>query len=179
VAAAGLMLPAAAAQAHDVLESTTPADGATVGTVPRQVELDFSSTPIALGSEVIVKDSTGTNQADGPVSIVDNHVSQALKAGAPTGPYTVQWRIVSSDSHPIEGSFTFTAGTGGTTGPAAAPAEPAATDTATTTAAAGGESAASTGLPAVLITGGAIALVLVILLVAVTRRRLNRGDSGG
>jgi hypothetical protein len=43
------------------------------------------------------------------VEIVDNVASQKLKGGAPAGAYTVSWRVVSSDSHPIEGTFGFTA----------------------------------------------------------------------
>lgn len=73
VAAAGfLMVPAAAAQAHDFLETTDPANGA--------------------------------------AAIVDNHVIQGVKTGAPEGKYTVAWRVVPSDGHPIEGTFMFTAG---------------------------------------------------------------------
>ena len=73
-------------------------------------------TPIALGSRILIRDEAGTNQSDGPVDVIDNHVTQALKPGAPAGRYTVVWRVVSPDSHPIEGTFSFTAGAGGGTG---------------------------------------------------------------
>jgi methionine-rich copper-binding protein CopC len=118
------LAPVSPAAAHDVLEATEPADGAVVAAVPSVVRLTFNNTPIALGSQVLVKDENGTNQADGPVAIVDNHVSQAVQLGAPTGHYTVVWRIVSSDSHPIEGTFSFTAGSGSTPGSAAPTASP-------------------------------------------------------
>ncbi|GAA1497211.1 copper resistance CopC family protein [Paeniglutamicibacter kerguelensis] len=103
-----VIFPATAAQAHDVLVGTNPEDGATLSTAPSTIGLTFSNTPIALGAEILVFDGNGTNWADGPVSIVDNQVSQAIRAGAPAGKFTVQWRIVSSDSHPIEGTFSFT-----------------------------------------------------------------------
>jgi hypothetical protein len=106
---AAALLPGAAAQAHDVIESASPADGSTVATVPASVVLTFDHTPIEVGTEIQVKDPTGTNQADGPARIVDTNVTQALKPGAPAGKYTVVWRVVSADSHPIEGTFTFTA----------------------------------------------------------------------
>jgi hypothetical protein len=106
---AAALLPGAAAQAHDVIESASPADGSTVATVPASVVLTFDHTPIEVGTEILVKDPTGTNQADGPARIVDTNVTQALKPGAPAGKYTVVWRVVSADSHPIEGTFTFTA----------------------------------------------------------------------
>jgi methionine-rich copper-binding protein CopC len=104
------LAPLAPAAAHDVIEAVEPADGSVVAAVPAAVRLTLNNPPIALGSEILVRDESGTNQSDGPVVIVDNHVAQAVKPGAPAGRYTVVWRVVSSDSHPIEGRFTFTAG---------------------------------------------------------------------
>ncbi|GGI00759.1 copper resistance protein CopC [Arthrobacter liuii] len=109
------MLPAIAAQAHNSIESTDPANGSVVGTVPADIGLTFDHTPLAIGSLVRVVDATGVDRADGPVMIVDNHVRQAVKADAPEGNYTVTWRIASADGHAIEGTFTFTAGTGSPT----------------------------------------------------------------
>ncbi|WP_413249069.1 copper resistance protein CopC [Sinomonas flava] len=108
VLAAAFLLGAPAAQAHDVLEASNPTDSATVQSVPASVVLTFDHTPIGVGTEVLVKDATGANQSEGPAKIVDNNVTQPLKPGAPAGAYTVVWRVVSSDSHPIEGTFTFT-----------------------------------------------------------------------
>ncbi len=68
-----LMIPAAAAQAHDVPEATDPANGSAVRTVPTKIGLTFNHTPLAIGSVVRVEDATGTDQADGPVAIVDNN----------------------------------------------------------------------------------------------------------
>lgn len=165
--AALLMVPAAAAQAHDVLEATEPANGSAVRTVPAKIGLTFDHTPIAIGSVVRVQDSTGTDQADGPVAIVDNHVSQAVKTDAPDGKYTVIWRVVSSDGHPIEGTFTFTVDA----------ASPTAAGTPSTAPAAAGTGA---GLQTELITAGAIAAVLVIALVVagfLIKRRLRSPES--
>jgi methionine-rich copper-binding protein CopC len=110
--AATLLLGAVPASAHDTAESSSPAQGATVQTPPEQVSVTFNNDPLALGSQIRVNDSTGTNWAEGDVEIVDNVASQKLKEGAPAGLFTVVWRVVSSDSHPIEGSFTFTATSG-------------------------------------------------------------------
>ena len=164
--AALLMVPAAAAQAHDILEATDPANGSTVRTVPAKIGLTFDHTPIAIGSVVRVEDATGTNQADGPVTIVDNHVTQAVKTDAPEGKYTVIWRVVSSDGHPIEGTFTFTAdaaSTPGTATPAPAPAP------------------AGAGIQTELITAGAVGIVLLIALVVAgifIKRRLRGPETG-
>mgnify|MGYP000229650095 CR=1 FL=1 len=102
----GAMSPASA---HDTAESTSPAAGATVAAPPEQVSVTFNHNPLALGSQILVNDATGANWSDGPVQIVDNVAAQKLKSGAPAGQYTVHWRVASSDGHPIEGSFTFTA----------------------------------------------------------------------
>lgn len=112
------MLPASAAEAHATLQGTDPANGSVVGSVPAQIGLTFDHAPLALGSVIRVEDATGTDRADGSVTIVDNHVTQALKPGAPEGKYTVSWRVASTDGHAIEGTFTFTAGPANTTSPA-------------------------------------------------------------
>ncbi|QDG88118.1 copper resistance CopC family protein [Pseudarthrobacter sp. NIBRBAC000502770] len=169
--AAFLMLPTIAAQAHDTLESTVPAKGSVVRTVPTQIGLTFDHTPLAIGSVIRVEDANGIDRADGPVAIVDNHVTQAITPGAPEGNYTVIWRVASADGHAIEGTFTFTAGTASSTaGPKPSPlAAPPATGTST-----------STGPPTGIIVAAAVALLLTIAFVwlAVTvKRRLNRPDS--
>ncbi|MFF2032170.1 copper resistance protein CopC [Arthrobacter sp. NPDC058192] len=109
VAAAVLLGTGGPASAHDTAESTSPSSGATLAAPPEKVSVTFNHNPLALGSQIVVSSAAGSNWADGPVEIVDNVASQKLKAGAPAGQYTVQWRVASSDGHPIEGSFTFTA----------------------------------------------------------------------
>jgi methionine-rich copper-binding protein CopC len=166
--AAFLMIPAAAAQAHDALESTDPANGSAVSAVPAKIGLTFDHTPIAVGSAVRVEDATGTDQADGTVTIVDNHVTQAVKTDAPGGKYMVIWRVVSSDGHPIEGTFTFTAGAANPTGPATPSTSPAA-------------AATGAGLQTELITAGAVAAVLMSALIVAgifIKRRLRSPEPG-
>lgn len=157
-----LLMSPAPAQAHDSLESSNPANGSTVSTLPAKIELTFDHTPIAINSIVRVEDPSGTDQADGPVEIVDNQVSQAVKPGAPQGQYKVVWRVVSSDGHPIDGTFTFTAG-----GPNSAPSD------------APKAAAADPGLPTQLIVAGVVGAVLVIGLVVagvLIRRRLRNPE---
>lgn len=173
--AAFLVLPVAAAQAHDALESSDPANGATVQSVPAKIGLTFERTPIAINSIVRVEDSTGTDQADGAVEIVDNHVSQAVKAGAPAGKYTVVWRVVSSDGHPIEGTFSFTAKSAGT-GSTAGAAPTTGSDTPATAAPA--QAATQSGqVPWALVGGIAAVLVLALVVTGIlVRRRLQSSD---
>jgi methionine-rich copper-binding protein CopC len=127
ICAAAFLGLAGPAAAHDAAESSSPAQGASVAVVPEQVSVTFSNNPLGIGSSFSVKDASGVEWADGAVEIVDNEARQKLKAGAPAGQYTVAWRVVSSDSHPIEGTFSFTAAA------AAGGAAPAASTTAAAT----------------------------------------------
>ncbi len=117
LALAVLLGTGGAADAHDELTGSNPAEGATVEVLPPTLELDFSNVPSGIGAQVQVLDEAGTDWADGPVSIVDRAASQPLRPGAPAGAYTVNWRVVSSDSHPIEGTFAFRTQQGSTTVP--------------------------------------------------------------
>jgi methionine-rich copper-binding protein CopC len=125
VFAAAVLGLAGPAAAHDAAESSSPAAGASVPAPPGQVSVTFNNNPLGIGAAFSIKDAAGTEWAEGPVDIVDNVASQKLKAGGPAGEYTVAWRVVSADSHPIEGTFAFTAASAGqaavqATSPAAA-----------------------------------------------------------
>ncbi len=125
----GLVLGAGPALAHDQLEESNPKDGATVATLPEQIELTFNNNPLALGAVVKIESPDG-DVTEGKPKIVDETVSQAIAPGAPAGEYNVQWRVTSSDGHPISGEFSFTAEEGNTPEetPEATPTETAATE---------------------------------------------------
>ncbi|MFK0040433.1 copper resistance protein CopC [Paenarthrobacter sp. NPDC090517] len=178
--ASALLFSAAPASAHDVAESTAPANGASVAEVPASVSITFNNRPLAIGSGVTVT-AAGENWADGPVEIIDNQAVQKLRQGAPAGEYTVVWRVVSSDSHPIEGTFTFTATAGSTTtatGPVGASpsaSAPSATVPTAGTAAPGtgnSEPAADASQPFPWsIVGLAVVAVGLVIYLAVTARK--------
>ncbi|MGO4146287.1 copper resistance protein CopC [Paenarthrobacter sp. YAF11_1] len=188
--ASALLFSAAPASAHDVAESTTPANGTAVTQVPASVSITFNNRPLAIGSGVTVT-AGGENWADGPVEIIDNQAVQKLREGAPGGEYTVVWRVVSSDSHPIEGTFTFTATVGSATaanGSAAvspsASAPSAAVPTAGTGAPGTGNSEpaadASQPFPWSIVGLAVVAVGLVIFLAVTARRKLAASnDSDG
>jgi copper resistance protein C len=194
--AAAMWSAALPAAAHDSVESSTPADGASVPEPPEEVSITLTQNPIALGSQIKVNDAAGTDWAEGAVEIVDNVASQKLKEDAPAGQYTVVWRVVSSDSHPIEGSWTFsvsgaatsgattpgaTAGAGTTAGATSAPASAApiptlATAQPGTTVApddAGDAADASEPFQWSLVIFVAVALGLLVALGILARRRLQ------
>ncbi|WP_434995713.1 copper resistance CopC family protein [Arthrobacter sp. Ld5] len=117
LALAAMLGAGGAATAHDELTGSNPAAGAVVDVLPPSLELSFSSVPSGIGAQIQVLDGSGTDWADGPAEIVDRSATQPLRPGAPAGEYTVNWRVVSSDSHPIEGSFGFTTQEGAATVP--------------------------------------------------------------
>lgn len=184
--ASALLFSAAPASAHDVAESTAPANGATVAEVPASVSITFNNRPLAIGSGVTVT-AGGENWADGPVEIIDSQAVQKLRPGAPAGEYTVVWRVVSSDSHPIEGTFKFTATAGSTTaasGTAAASPSGSATSAAVPSVGSAppgtGSSApaadASQPFPWSIVVIAAVAVALVIFLAVTARRKLAASD---
>ncbi|GGV47532.1 copper resistance CopC family protein [Paenarthrobacter nicotinovorans] len=184
--ASALLFSAAPASAHDVAESTAPANGATVAEVPASVSITFNNRPLAIGSGVSVT-SGGENWADGPVEIIDSQAVQKLRAGAPAGEYTVVWRVVSSDSHPIEGTFKFTATAGSTTA-ASGSAAPSASASATSgtvpsagtappgTASSSPAADASQPFPWSIVVIAVVAVALVIFLAVTARRKLAGSD---
>jgi methionine-rich copper-binding protein CopC len=97
---------ATVALAHSKTEATTPADGATVQTV-QAIEMRFDDpmrvTAITLTGPDGEMDITRETGLD-PVTEF-----RALPVGAmPTGAYTVEWRALAADGHPMQGSFDFT-----------------------------------------------------------------------
>lgn len=180
LAFAALLLTAGPAAAHDAAESSSPADGATVATPPAKVSITFNKNPLGLGAQVKVTDSAGTDWAEGKVEIVDNVASQSLRQGAPAGKYTVAWRVVSSDSHPIEGTFAFTATSGAAGSTAAVPVPTAGTPRPGITPAPEKVPDASEPFPWSVVVFAVVALGLLVTLGVLARRRLGVGnDSEG
>ncbi|MEU6779242.1 copper resistance CopC family protein [Nonomuraea angiospora] len=95
---------AAPALAHDALKSSSPAKDAEVKSLD-EVRLEFTAgvrLPFVIvrgpgGAEL----QSGKPEADGKV------VTQAVKEPLPDGKYTIAYRVVSSDGHPIEGEIPF------------------------------------------------------------------------
>lgn len=147
---------AAPASAHDTLTGSTPKKGATVES-PSEIELTYSGS-VRL-PRVVVTDASGKEYQSGDPRAVDNKVTAGLNGVLPDGEYTVAWRVVSSDGHPIQGTYTFTVeGAEEPEQPAAEPSAPesAAPAPAETQAASSEESGGSSGWLWI----GLIALVL-------------------
>ncbi len=106
---------AAPALAHAELVGTDPADGSRLQAAPSQVTVSFSENVSLDPGFLKVVDSKGEQVSNGPVNHPGGQgskVSVALRSGLPDGSYLVSYRIVSTDSHPIGGSFSFVVGNG-------------------------------------------------------------------
>ena len=133
--AAGALVVGAStgAQAHDVLLSSDPRDGAVVEHAPEAITLTFSAPALELGTKIVVRTPDGRDAADGVPELVGSSIRQPVTGYLPAGEYTVQWRATSADGHPVDGTFTFTAaGAVGTPEPTATPSPPEATAQPTT-----------------------------------------------
>lgn len=109
---AGALLPAAAA-AHATIIQTAPADQQVLATQPSAVTLKWSEA-VDLGDHAIrlldgtgeeIKIASAKHGPGGPSTAV-----LELPPGLPDGTYVVAWRVVSTDSHPVSGAFSFSIG---------------------------------------------------------------------
>lgn len=104
----GLLL-AAPAFAHGKLERSTPRAGSVVKASPAEVRLWFTEKLEPAFSRVEVRNGAGERVEAGPVEVDAGKrsiVSVKLKPLAP-GSYTVDWHVVSVDTHSTSGRFSF------------------------------------------------------------------------
>lgn len=109
------------AEAHTGLTGGAPDDGATVATSPARVSLSFNDPMDARYSRVAVTGASGRSVTAGAPKVDGRTVSQALTAELPPGRYTVGYRVVSADGHPVSGSYTFTVAAARTMAPVPGP----------------------------------------------------------
>jgi copper transport protein len=98
------------ASAHATLESTSPSQGSQVATAPARVSLRFGESVGFNSRSVEVLDSGGRRVDLGDPGHPGGDgstVAVGLRAGLPRGSYAVVWHVVSADSHPVSGTFSF------------------------------------------------------------------------
>jgi len=108
----GLLAGPPAAWAHATLEATSPAEGSIVPHAPTHVTATFdepvgvSRTSLEVFSPTGARvDTGGTTHGSTP-----DQIAVPLKPGLGNGTYTVGWHVISADSHPVQGAFTFSIG---------------------------------------------------------------------
>ncbi|MGK5440558.1 copper resistance CopC/CopD family protein [Micromonospora sp. URMC 105] len=112
------LAPPSPAAAHAVLVATSPVRDAVVGYPPREVVVTFSEpvSPVAGRVQVLGPDGrkvhTGEPVVRGGTLRIPVRVPER-----PLGTYLVSYRVISADSHPVAGSFTYSAGAPSATPP--------------------------------------------------------------
>jgi copper transport protein len=114
-----LLAPAGPAAAHAAIVAATPQAGSVVGGSPTEVLVAFSEpvSPVAGKVQVLAPDGkriNGEPTANGATIRIP-----IRRADRPLGTYLVSYRVISADSHPVAGAFTFSVGA-----PSQRPAEP-------------------------------------------------------
>ncbi|MEU1514947.1 copper resistance CopC family protein [Streptomyces sp. NPDC005811] len=171
-ALAALTATAPQAAAHTELGTTSPKADATLAAPPAHVTLTFTDPMTQKYAKVAVTAADGTSAASGAVEVDGSTVTLPLTADVPSGRYTVGYRVVSADGHPVSGSYTFTVRSASTPGTTTSPPPKAVPTSAAARAEADQDSSGS----AVLIGTGALVATGTAGLVLARRKRL-RHDS--
>ncbi len=103
---------AAPAAAHAELQSSEPAASASSPAPPGQVVLRFTE-PVEAARDAVRVFATGGRLVDtGPAAHLPGEASQVVLPlpDLAAGGYVVSWRVISGDSHPVRGTFTFRVG---------------------------------------------------------------------
>jgi methionine-rich copper-binding protein CopC len=99
------------ALAHAYPAVSIPNDGAAVKEPPREVRIQFTE-PIELAfSQIIVKGAKGEVVSQGKVRQVTNDTLAIDLLPLAAGSYSVEWQVLSVDTHITDGTLRFTVAT--------------------------------------------------------------------
>ena len=97
-----------AAFAHAILQASNPGSNSVVRTSPRTVSLRFNEAVETAFGSIRVYDCGGGRVDSGKISRpTKDSVAVAVDRKLAQGTYTVTWRVISADSHPVAGAFVF------------------------------------------------------------------------
>ncbi|MGI5442942.1 copper resistance CopC family protein [Streptomyces shenzhenensis] len=175
-ALAALTVAAPQAAAHTELDTAGPAADAALASLPPRITLTFSDPMDGKCAKVAVTGPDGTSAADGSPEVDGRTVTLGLKSGAAAGRYTVGYRVVSADGHPVSGSYAFTLQKA--VGSSSPPAEEPVAGTASPTPVADRANDGSGGPGGPALAGGAalVAAGVAASVFAVRRRKARHGD---
>jgi copper transport protein len=106
-----LLAGAAPASAHAALTGSDPKQGSVVDKAPAQVSLTFSEKVAMNDGSLRVLDPKGKRVDTGKATNLSGTTyGVKLRSGLPDGTFTVTYQVVSADSHPVSGAFTFSIG---------------------------------------------------------------------
>jgi copper transport protein len=116
---AALAVPAAPASAHAVLASSNPIGNSVLQAAPAEVVLTFSESVRKVPDRVRVIGPDGKRVDQGDASFDGAVVTIPVQQTGAQGTYLVSYRVISADSHPVTGGFTYSVGAPSTTPPTA------------------------------------------------------------
>lgn len=137
IAAALVTVLASAVLSHAALQTSDPADGATIKT-PYTLIATYDDSLTPDGSSIVVQNSAGTQVASGTVDPTNDKQMTADVPQLPDGKYTVLWTAVTADDAGLtRGTFTFNvaASASASAAPVATPAPSAGNDSSTSSGA--------------------------------------------
>jgi copper transport protein len=107
-----VVIVAAPASAHAVLLNESPRASSTVRTAPGELQLTFSeNVEVSFGSIAVFNEKGDHVDIGAPHSVTSPaHTVEAKLPHLDVGAYVVTWRVISADSHPVHGGYTFTVG---------------------------------------------------------------------
>ncbi|MEH0818643.1 MULTISPECIES: copper resistance CopC/CopD family protein [unclassified Micromonospora] len=105
-----LLAPAGPASAHAVLASSSPVASAVVPNAPAEVVLTFSESVRKVTGKIRVIAPDGSRADRGEPTFEGPVVTVPVDPSGPRGTYLVSYRVISADSHPVSGAFTYSVG---------------------------------------------------------------------
>ncbi|GAA2220894.1 copper resistance protein CopC [Micromonospora olivasterospora] len=182
-AMAVLLAPATPAAAHNSLQAADPARDARLSAPPTEITLKFLQKLDPAFTTIVLSDASQRKVPTSEPAVSGATGTVTIRQPLANGGYTVAYRVVSADGHPVQGSYSFTV------------ADPAASANAPTASATPGlaASAANTGAgspasvspaasarrsdgfgPILLVAGGvAVAAVVAGAALVLRRRRVT------
>lgn len=186
VICAGLVLASATSvAAHDTFMSSYPQADSTLSGSPAEITLSFSGELISDTQSAVVEVIApgGQDIATDAPQIGDVFITQHLAPSEADGVFTVRWKVVSQDGHPISGEFVYTVDPvsspettpiPGATGSSSA--EPPPTEDSTGGVGHGEPSGGGAILPAIALVSGVVIVGGVLFVVLMVRRERRRRD---
>jgi copper transport protein len=103
-------IPAGSAHAHAALVRTDPAQGAILPAAPSEIVITFSERVRPVVARITVIDPNGQQIGSGRPFVTGDDMHIPVRTGVPHGTFLVSYRVISADSHPVGGGYTYSVG---------------------------------------------------------------------
>lgn len=101
-----LLLAPATVTAHTGLQSSSPAKGETIDKPLTEIRMEFNTDIEPLSTFELKNDKNETIKVSS-IGIDKSIMSGKINPALPNGEYTVSWKIIGRDGHPVENKFSF------------------------------------------------------------------------